>query len=118
MRFDPSQPADQVFGVPGVAWAQHGRCFNQQGHEVTWHRETLVADDGDQREIIIVDRVISVEPEPVPELTFSSGRGSVRPDNAGDLHWTALKAKLAMFDEPYTTKEAALAFLAGKAVTA
>lgn len=113
MRFDPSQPADQVFGVPGVVWAQHGRCYDLQGREVTWHRE-LLTEDGDSapREIIIVERVVVTEP--VPELP---PRPDTRPDNSGELHWTALRAKLAMFDEPYTSKEAALAFLAGRGVT-
>jgi hypothetical protein len=115
MRFDPSQPADQVFGVPGVAWAQLGRCFNLQGHEVTWHRETLVADDGDQREVVIVDMVMPAEAE--PESEPEQRPPEYRHHNAGEMHWTALKAQLAMYDEPYTTKEAALAFLAGKGVS-
>lgn len=112
MRFDPSQPADQVFGLPGVAWSQAGRCFDPHGRHVTWRREMVTDDLGEQREVVIVERVEG-EPEPEPEVVFRP-----RPDDprSGDMHWTALKTKLAMFDEPYTTKEAALAFLAGKGV--
>ena len=111
MRFDPSQPADQVFGVPGVAWAQHGRCFDLQGRCVTWRREMLAdADTGEQREVVIVETVNATAPEPEPRAS------EYRHHNAGEMHWTALKAKLEMFDEPYTTKDAALAFLAGKGV--
>jgi hypothetical protein len=125
-HLDRTEPYATFQGVPGVAFAQDGRLFDLAGHEVTYRRE-MVDDEGKQVERDIVERVqtmhvvIPDQPEPAavpffprPVRPAVTERDDQRAANAGEMHWTYLKAQLAMYDEPYTTKEAALAFLAGK----
>jgi len=123
-RLDTSEPYATFQGVPGVSFAQDGRLFDLAGHEVTYRR-VMVEDEGKMEERTVVERVQTMhvvmpevppsEPEPAPFFQRERAKpAEERHGNAGELHWTFLKAQLAMYDEPYTTKEAALAFLAGK----
>lgn len=109
---DRSQPHDQVFGIPGVSWSQAGHLYDGAGNCVTYRRENTGEVDGIGDPVFrtIVERVEEVAPPPVVE------RVSVGADDEyTHMHWKTLKVILDQYGEPFTTREAAIAFLRGRA---
>lgn len=103
---DRSQPHQQVFGLPGVAWSQGGRSFDPSGHPVTYHRESSgqLDEAGTQIDRLVVERIAD---EPVIAAQPSG-------DELESYHWKHLSVMLGQYGETYTTKEAAIAFLRGR----
>lgn len=104
-QFDPKQPFSEIWGKPGLAFQQNGNNFNARGDLVTDFAalEPIV-------EIKIPDDLTVV-----PKCyTQEDKKEEIRADNIENLHWTKLKAMLAIYGEEYTGREHAISYLKGQ----
>lgn len=93
---DRSRPYEQIIGWPGVHWGQDGRMFNFCGQPVN--------DDG-----VVVEQQQAEAEGAEPEMVADADRPLEQ------LHWKTLNVLLEQYGGgPYTTREAAIAFLRGQ----
>lgn len=104
---DHSKDIGEVFGIPGVKWSQDGCLYNAGGRPVTYRWEKTGEKDGsgDPQDRLIVT---ALEEGPTPSAAVATD------DPLEMLDWRQLKAMVGQYDEEYTTKEAAIAFLRGR----
>lgn len=104
---DHSKDIGEVFGIPGVKWSQDGCLYNAGGRPVTYRWEKTGEKDGsgDPQDRLVVT---PLEEAPVQLAPVASG------DELEATDWRHLKAMVSQYDEEYTTREAAIAFLRGK----
>ena len=105
---DHSKALEEVFGIPGVKWSQDGCLYNAGGRPVTYRWEKTGEKDGsgDPQDRLIVT---PLEEPPAPVAT-----AAVPDDELETMDWRHLKTMVSQYDQPYTTREAAIAFLRGK----
>jgi hypothetical protein len=117
MRLDRNAPYEQVFGIPGVVYAQGGQSFAGDGSPVVWRREATgeKTASGEPAERIVIEAVAGGED--AGPLAFVRA-SKEEPEEAGDtfetMHWRHLAALLDQYGEEFTTKAAAIAFLRNK----
>jgi hypothetical protein len=116
MRLDRNAPYEQVFGVPGVAYAQGGQSFAGDGSPVVWRREATGEKqaNGDPAERLIVERVPDDDAAPLAFVRAGAAETEEAGDTLETMHWRHLAALLDQYGEEFTTKAAAIAFLRNK----
>ena len=111
-RFYPESDKGEVYGLPGVKWQQRGYYFDAHGGYVS-------GDPDREREVMEINTTLAaptITPEAAEALRARLAAITapvVEPvvaDHADDSD-ELLKQQLAIYDEPWRGRKAALAFL-------
>lgn len=107
-RFDKNAPYDIVGGLPGAAFIQNGRMFNQGGAEVETYRE---GEGDDARTMARVKSHANPNLTVEDELELSLEAAIEAPAEPAALHWRHLKALVESYGHVWRDRQTALRFL-------
>lgn len=108
-RFDKNAPYEVVGGLPGAAFIQNGRYFNNGGAEVEIYREGEGTDDA--RTLARVKVAANPNLTVADELELSLEAAIEAPAEPAALHWRHLKALVESYGHVWRDRQTALRFL-------
>lgn len=108
-RFDRHAPFDSVGGLPGAAYLQKGRYFNQGGFEVELYKEGAGTENERTMARVKADAQPSLTADEEDEI-----QASVDADiPVEQLHWRKLKVLVETYGGKWTNRDDGISFLKG-----
>lgn len=107
-RFDKNAPYEVVGGLPGAAFIQNGRLFNNGGAEVEQYIE---GEGDDKRSLARLKTAANPNLTVADELELSLEAAIEAPAEPAALHWRHLKALVESYGHVWKDRQTALRFL-------